>query len=175
MRYGSGFANVTYVGDKIVNTPAVGTAKIIWRTKRGVSPACTPSIRQQYASVPYTPPIRRRHSFYCSSNYLQSVRHTIYIDHSSVASAGVSITDVARNRTAKASTISTQMTSKSASISSFHMLEGAKNTPPPVYPQQLPVMPLTLQPHTPPSTSPQLFSPIHSLYHNYLQHNHSRC
>ena len=51
-------------------------------------------------------------------------------NHSSVASAVVSIMDVARNRTAKASTkskISTQMTSKSASISSFHMLEGAKN------------------------------------------------
>ena len=51
-------------------------------------------------------------------------------NHSSMASAVVSIMDVARNRTAKASTkskISTQMTSKSASISSFHMLEGAKN------------------------------------------------
>ena len=59
MRYGSGFASVT----SAINTPAVGTAKIIWRTKRGVSPACTPSIRQQYASVPYAPPIRRRHSF----------------------------------------------------------------------------------------------------------------
>ena len=62
----------------------MGTAKIIWSTKRGVSPACTPSIRQQYASVPYTPPIRRRHSIlnglYCSSNYLQSDRHTIYIE-----------------------------------------------------------------------------------------------
>ena len=58
------------------------------------------------------------------------------------------------------SQISTQMTSKSASISSFRMLEGAKNTLPPVYPQQLPVMPLTLQPQTPPSTSLQLFSPI---------------
>ena len=71
------------LNDKI--TPAMGTAKIIWRTKRGVSPACTPSIRQHYA--PNTPQYLVRpqyvgvivlNVFYCSSRCNQSVRHTIY-------------------------------------------------------------------------------------------------
>ena len=75
------------LNDKI--TPAMGTAKIIWRTKRGVSPACTPSIRQHYA--PNTPQYLVRpqyvgvivlNVFYCSSRIIcnQSVRHTIYIE-----------------------------------------------------------------------------------------------
>ena len=66
-----------YVGDKIVK---IRTAKIIWRTKRGVSPACTPSIRQQYASVPYTPQYVGVIVLNGFSNYLQSDRHTIYIE-----------------------------------------------------------------------------------------------
>ena len=58
-----------YVGDKIVNIG--GTAKIIWHTKRGVSPACTPSIRQQYAGTPQYVGVIVLNGFYCSSNYFK--------------------------------------------------------------------------------------------------------
>ena len=73
--------------DKI--TPAMGTAKIIWRTKHGVSPACTPFIRQHYASNtpqylvhPLYVGVIVLNGFYCSSRIIckQSVRHTIYIE-----------------------------------------------------------------------------------------------